>query len=290
LHPKGIIQALRERGWAEVLGCSLTFALLTVVIIFLCTHVLAPRLFAHYEHFPALASIPHRTTNAKQSDADPVNVAIVGSVTEIMHAFRNANWAIADSVTRATSIAIAKSVLLNTSDSTAPVSPQFLFGRRQDVAFEQEVGQSARRRHHVRFWRAPGLTFGGRAVWIGAATFDLRAGLSHRGLHPTHHIAPDVDEERDAVEAALARDGNVAATFRVTGLGIRVNAHNADGDRFDTDGELRVIVLSPDGAKHPPPADPGVPPLVALKDRWWAWTHNHRVLGVYTAPNAAETR
>ena len=274
-----MLQIPRGRSWAEVVGVSIACALLLVVVTFLCTHVLAPRLFDHYEHFPALARIPHRTTDAKQSDADPVNVAVVGSDTEILNAFQNAGWAIADAVTRASSIAIAKSVLLNQPDSTAPVSPQFLFGRRQDVAFEQEVGQSARRRHHVRFWRAPGITFGGRTVWIGAATFDLRAGLSHRGLHPTHHIAPDVDEEREAVEAALARYGNVESTFRVTGLGIRVNAQNADGDRFDTDGELRVIVLSSDGAKHPPPADPGVPPLVALKDRLWAWSHHQRVLG-----------
>lgn len=280
MPPKGILHTPRERSWAEVLGVSFAVALLMVGCTFLCTHVLAPRLLAHSEHFSALARIPHRTTDAKHFDADPVNVALVGSETEVMNAFQDAHWAIADSVTRATSIAIAKSVLLNTPDSTAPVSPQFLFGKRQDVAFEQQVGHSARRRHHVRFWRAPEITFGGRMVWVGAATFDLRAGLSHRGLHPTHHIAPDVDEERDAIEAALAKDGNVDSTFRVTGLGIRVNAHNADGDRFDTDGELRVIVLSPDGAKHPPPADLGVPPLVALKDRVWAWTHHHRFLEI----------
>ena len=62
-------------------------------------------------------------------------------------------------------------------------------------------------------------------------------------------------------------------TFRVTGIGVRVNAQNAEGDRFDADGELRVVVIPPANIPHDVPADPGVPPLVALKDRLWAWTH-----------------
>jgi hypothetical protein len=211
--------------------------------------------------------------NAKGAPADPINVAFVGTVTEITRALQQVRWARADAITRASDIAIAKSVLLNRADSTAPVSPLFLFGRAQDVAFEQQVGPSARRRHHVRLWQVAGLAFDGRPVWIGDATFDLSAGISHRGLHPTHHIAPDVDEERDALERALAEGGQLTATFRVTGLGVRLDDHNAEGDRFDTDGELRVMVLSPGNVPRARPPDPGVPPLVALKDELWGWGH-----------------
>ena len=127
----------------------------------------------------------------------------------------------------------------------------------------------------MRLWLDSGVVYAGRPVWIGGATFDLRAGISHRGFHPTHHIAPDIDEERDAIEFALAKAGQVSATFRVTGLGIRVDDHNAEGDRFDTDGELRVVVLSPGNAAIAAPSDPGVPPIVALKDRFWDWGHRH---------------
>jgi hypothetical protein len=82
-----------------------------------------------------------------------------------------------------------------------------------------------------------------------------------------------VDVERDTVETMLARAQQVTATFRVTGIGMRGNAHNADGERYDTDGELRVVVLSPNNVRHPAPEDPGVAPVVALKDRIWRWTH-----------------
>lgn len=262
-----------ERRWSEVLFLSVCLAVLLVATVTFLTHVVAPRLLTHYEQFPALAGVPKRTSNAKGAAADPVNIAFVGTLAEITTALQQVHWARADAITRASDIAIAKSVIMNRPDSTAPVSPLFLFGRAQDVAFEQQVGSSARRRHHLRLWLLSGVSFDGRPVWIGDATFDLKAGLSHRGMHPTHHIAPDIDEERDTLESMLAQGGQLAATFRVTGMGVRLDDHNAEGDRFDTDGELRVMVLSPGNVSRPGPRDPGVPPLVAAKDKLWSWGH-----------------
>lgn len=264
----------RQRTWLEVLRSALIVAALLVIATRTLTHVVLPRLLTHYASFPALADAPKRTTTPSGTAADPVNVALVGTAGEIQSAMHAAGWAPADSLSRASGIAIAKSVLLNRPDSTAPVSTLFLLGHRQDAAFEQEVGRSARQRHHVRLWLDPAITYQGRPVWLGSATYDARAGLSHRTFRPTHHIAPDVDEERDALDAALARAQQVAQAFRVTGVGVRVWAHNGEGDRFDTDGEMRVIVLSPGNALHAAPADPGVPPLVALKDRLWQWGHH----------------
>ena len=262
-----------ERNWLELLGTSAVVAILLVIATRTLTHVVLPRLVTHYAGFPALADAPKRTTSPSGAKADPVNIVLVGSANEVRSAMRAAGWVLADSLSRASDIAIAKSVLLNRPDSTAPVSTQFLLGHRQDAAFEQEVGRSARQRHHVRLWLDPAISYQGRPVWLASATYDASAGMSHRALRPTHHIAPDVDEERDALAAALGHAQQLSETFRVTGMGARVWAHNADGDRFDTDGELRVIVLSPGNTPHAPPADPGVPPIVALKDRLWQWGH-----------------
>ncbi len=265
---------LSDRRPLEGLLILTVIALIIVGVVTFLTHVVAPRLLSHYEHFPALAGVPKRTLDAKGHLGDPVNVAIVASDSELTTAMRLAHWTRADSLSLRSDFGIAKSVLLDRPDSTAPVSSLFLFGRKQDVAFEQQVGRSARRRHHVRLWRVPGISYDGRPVWIGAATFDERAGISKRGMHPTHHIAPDVDEERDALERALANARQAKATFRVTGMGVRVDDHNAEGDRFDTDGELRAVVIPPANAPSAPPADPGVPPLVALKDKLWALGHH----------------
>ena len=264
---------VRERTWLEVLGGALAIALLLVLAVKTLTHVIAPRILTHYGPFPALAGAPKRTTSADGRLADPVNIALVGREAEVRAAMHGAGWVPADSLSRAADVAIAKSVLFNRPDSSAPVSTQLLLGRRQDLAYELEVGRSARRRHHVRFWLDSAITFEGRPAWLGSATFDARAGLSHRTFRPTHYIAPDVDQERDALASALAGARQASQTFRVTGLGVRVWDRNADRDRFDTDGELRVVVLSPGNAPHAPPVDPGVPPLVAMKDRLWQWAH-----------------
>ncbi len=238
------------------------------------THDVAPRLFTHYDAVRVLEHAPTRTRNAHGAAGDPINVALVGSEAEVREAMRRAGWVVADPITRASSIAIARSVLLHRPDPTAPVSPLYVYGRAQDVAFEREVGRSASRRHHVRLWQAPGLVIAGRPVWLGDAAYDLRAGISHRGLHPTHHIAPDIDDERDTLVADLARAGQVAARAHVTGVGVRVDAHNAEGDRYDTDGELTVVTLPPNNVPVArAPALAPDPPLVALKERWWARFH-----------------
>ena len=88
------------------------------------------------------------------------------------------------------------------------MSPLYVFGRKQDLAFEQDVGGSADQRHHVRWWRAEPLDAAGRPLWIGDATFDRDAGISHLTGQITHHIAPDIDAERDGSWPTSPRPGN----------------------------------------------------------------------------------
>jgi hypothetical protein len=85
---------------------------------------------------------------------DPINVGLVGSEKELVHAFAVAGWDTADGVTLKTAIEIGESVLFDHPYPDAPVSRLLFEGRAQDLAFEKPVGDSADRRHHVRFWRA----------------------------------------------------------------------------------------------------------------------------------------
>lgn len=251
---------------------ALTLVALTLAIYF-ATHTLAPRYLTHYEHAPELAALPKRTTDGDGRAADPINIAIVGSRAELLTAMRLAGWLVADPLTRKSKIAIARSVLLNRPDSTAPVSPLYLLGREEDIAFEREVGRSARTRHHARFWLTTAL-HENRQLWIGDASFDARAGISHRTLRPTHHIAPNIDEERDTLLVDLTRAGQVAERFEATGMGPRLYAHNAEGDRYDTDGEMAVVLLSLRNQRVTAPRVLAPPAVVAVTDRLWRWlTH-----------------
>ena len=249
---------------------TLALALIAFAV-YLATHVVAPRFLTHFEHSPELASLPKRTIDGDGRAADPINVAVVGSRAELLTAMRLSGWLVADSLTRKTKVAIARSVLLNRPDSTAPVSPLYLLGREEDIAFEREVGSSARTRHHARFWLAESSVHDGRPVWVGDASFDARAGISHRTLRPTHHIAPDIDEERETLLADLARVGQLAERFEATGMGPRIYAHNAEGDRFDTDGEMDVAVVPLQNARVAAPRVLPPPTAIAVTDRVWRW-------------------
>jgi hypothetical protein len=184
-----------------------------------------------------------------------------------MHA---AGWVPADPITLRTSLAIIGSVLLERPYRHAPVSPLFHQGRREDLAFEKEVGPSANRRHHVRFWRTLDSGTEGRPVWLGSVTFDRGVGLSRYTGQVTHHIAPDLDAERDALIRDLAQAGMIITRYQVSGVGPTLNGRNGEGDRYYTDGEIWMGVLVAVGEKRTqPPAELASPALITAKNGLW---------------------
>ena len=136
---------------------------------------------------------------------------------------------------------VADSVL-SRPDDDAPVSDLYLFGRKQDLAFERPIGDNPRKRHHVRFWRWDKLE-DGRPVWFGSATLDERVGLSYTTGQVTHHIGPDVDAERALVASTLSAAGYVLEEEWVNGFHKQLEGRNGGGDRWQTDGRLEVVVL-----------------------------------------------
>ena len=258
---------LRAHGARRMGRALLVLAALYLVLAYL----VLPALWRHHEHNPRLATVPMVTRNADGIPCDPLNVALVGTRDEIVAALAAAGWRQAAPIDVRSGVGIAESVLLDRPDPTAPVSSLYLWGRRQDLAFEQEVGASARERHHVRFWAAGDLGDGGRALWVGAATFDRGVGFSHRTGQITHHIAPDLDAERDDLMADLAAAGRLTILYQVTGIGPTLVGWNGGGDRYFTDGEMTVGVLSVAKAGAVSPERLPNPPAVALKNRAWSW-------------------
>lgn len=241
----------------------------SVAAYLVLAYAVLPALWRHYEHAPVLATVPKATITGDGIPGDALNVALVGTEDELLAAFASAGWRRPAPIDVGSSLGIAESVLLGRPDPTAPVSNLYLFGRRQDFAFELEVGASARQRNHVRFWRS-GERVAERPLWLGAATFDRGVGVSHRTGQITHHIAPDIDAERDRVIDALRRAGHLRTMFQVTGVGPTLTGRNGGGDWYYTDGEMDVGVLTPAGAA--PVATPETlpsPAAVELKGRVW---------------------
>lgn len=187
--------------------------------------------------FPASPETLPSVTQTKDGRAgDPVNLRLIGSRQELIAAFRAAGWAVADPINVRSSVRIGASVVLDRPYPSAPVSALYLFGRRQDIAFERSVGGSARTRHHVRFWQN-GCTPDGTAIWVGAGTFDVKVGRSPATGKLTHRIAPDVDTERDTILADLERAGRLTDR-RITQVREPFSGRNGEGDCYYTDGGI----------------------------------------------------
>jgi hypothetical protein len=243
-----------------------------VLVAWLVVAYLAlPSFWRHYERLPAMATLPSRTRTPAGLDGDPLNVALLGSAEQIVRATAAAGWSPADAITLRSSLAIAASVVLHRPDPDAPVSTLLLFGRPQDLAFERDVGGSARQRHHVRFWRTDLRGDGDAPVWVGAASFDRGVGLSHETGQITHHIAPDLDAERDALLGDLEAAGWVVRRYSVTGVGPTIDGRNGGGDRYYTDGEMAVGVLAAAAAAGRRAERLAPPVPIVIKQQFWAW-------------------
>jgi LssY C-terminus len=143
-----------------------------LAVVGLTAYAILPLAWNHYEHNPKLATSPKVTHTKDGIPGDPLNIGLVGTQPEIIHALLLAGWYPADPVTLTTSIGIARSVLLKHPYPTAPVSNLYVFGRKQDLAFERPVGSSASQRHHIRLWQSADVSASSQPLWLGSATFD----------------------------------------------------------------------------------------------------------------------
>jgi len=248
---------------------------LAVLAVFLVAYgilayILLPLMWTHYEHQKGLAGLPMVTRTAQDIPGDPINVGLVGNKDDVLCAMHAAGWYPADPITFKSSAEIIGSVILRRPYRDAPVSPLFYEGRREDLAFEKPVGDSADRRNHVRLWEVIKEGQEGRPVWLGSATFDRDVGLSRYTGQVTHHIGPDIDAERDLLTDDLKRAKVVQAIYEVTGVGPTLVGRNGEGDRYYTDGEIKISrLVAGCNAKAETTVELANPPIVDLKNETW---------------------
>jgi hypothetical protein len=147
---------------------------------------------------------------------------------------------------------MVRTFVLNEPYPAAPFSTLYLFGRGQDFGFQLPIGDSPRRRHHVRFWGKslaeieagagtadfwlntdrPDLS--ASVLWVGAGTRDTGFSLTRLTFQITHATDSDTNAERDYIVAALGKAGVIGeATLYRTGDELvtdHVNHYVTDGD------------------------------------------------------------
>jgi LssY C-terminus len=231
---------LPSRRWTRTIRIVLALALVYAVV----TYLVVPFGWKRYAvRHPELEAIPRVAYTGAGIPADPLNVELIGPEDRLKKAMVNAHWYPADPLTFRSCLEIAEASVLKRPYDAAPVSSEYLFGRREDLAFEKPVGDNPRERHHVRFWRAPTPDSQGRTVWIGSAIFDKRVGLSRTTGQFTHLTAPDVDTERDYLFQNLQETHGITSVEVVDGFHQVLEGKNGEGVAWKTDGRLFVGLL-----------------------------------------------
>jgi hypothetical protein len=243
--PKAISGALpRRRRWRRELGILVGL----VLVYLLVAYIVLPGVWKRFAtRHPSLMDIPNITHTSTGLPGDPINVSLVGTKAEVVKIMVAAKWHPADALTVHSCLEIAVASVFNRPDPNAPVSNLYLFDRKQDLAFEQPVDDNPRQRHHVRFWLTDRVDHDGRPIWVGAAIYDDRVGISDKTIQVTHHTAPDIDKERDKLFQDLQQTGDLAEVYFEDGFHKTLKGHNGGGDPWFTDGRLEVGVIAATG-------------------------------------------
>jgi len=208
-------------------------------------YLLVPALWKEYgRKHPSLEDLPGITYTGSGIPGDPINVSLIGTQPELIKIMLAAKWYPADPLSLKSCLEIAEATVFKRPYDAAPVSSLYLFGRKEDLAFEQPVGDNPRHRHHVRFWKTDKVDFDGRPIWVGSAVYDQHVGLSKTTGQITHVTAADVDAERDYLFQCLEKTGDLASQYVEEGFHKVREGKNGGGDPWRTDGNLYVGVIA----------------------------------------------
>jgi hypothetical protein len=201
----------------------------------------------------ALSKYPCCTTNSGATrDGDPLNLVVVESRSDPIVPFIARNWHLTRKLDVASMLETARAFIFRDEYLTSPVSPLYVFGRREDVAL-QKARSTINERIHARLWLTP-YTFESRRVWIGQVSRDIGVRLTDQTWNlTTHKIAPDVDFDRGYLLQDLLMSGMVEQYGLVDGVHAApasVPRTNLTGDPYYTDG-LRVVVFLSDQTNIP---------------------------------------
>ena len=132
-----MVDKLQRSGRRSRYRSIASLLLAALALYLLSAYILLPSAWRRYtKRHPALEDAPRITHTANGIAGDPLNIGLVGTEKELQVAMLAAKWFPADPITLRSSLRIAAGTVLRRSYDDAPVSNLFLFGRKQDLAFE----------------------------------------------------------------------------------------------------------------------------------------------------------
>ncbi|MEK7599599.1 MAG: LssY C-terminal domain-containing protein [Patescibacteria group bacterium] len=222
-------------------------------------YVLVPALIRLYRIFMPASHLPVYCVTPDGFASDPLNIGIIATRRELISVMEQAGWHMADPHRGKYLLRHGLSVLLGQQYDNAPVSSLYLFGRKQDLAFEIPVSGGIGSRHHVRFWATTykedkkltvrsvhwqhrkAHVLGDNLLWVGAASLDVGLAPIRHNMQITHMIHPDTNQERELIVSQLKSKGLAGKQHQVK-LGNPYKLSNrALRGYLHTDGMMTVV-------------------------------------------------
>ncbi len=227
----------------------------------LAAYLLVPALIRLYRAVHPARHLPLYCVTPDGFASDPLNIGIIGTRRQLITAMEKGGWYVADPHRFRYLLRLLVGTLFDWTYNNAPVSSLYLFGRKQDIAFEIPIKGGGGSRHHVRFWAT---TYeGGRRInvkkihwhhrkahvqgdnmlWVGAASLDVGFGFIRHNLQLTHSIAPDTNEEREMIVEQLKAQKlvqkvesiNLGKPYRLVNRVLR--------GYFHADGNMTIVTM-----------------------------------------------
>lgn len=112
-----------------------------------------------------LAEAPKRAASKTNHPGDPINLVFIGTAEEVQQAFSHAGWSEPKKKNEKSIWKTAQAVINDDGYNAAPVSDLYVFGRKEDFAFEKTLN-TFNKRHHLRLWQSPQTAPDGRPIWL----------------------------------------------------------------------------------------------------------------------------
>lgn len=196
----------------------------------------------------AIELLPCCTTNEKGTgEGDPLNLVMIGDAQDVFPAIIRRGWHGTEVLGSKAILRTMESFLSGARYRYSPISPLYVYGRRQDVAGQKSRG-TIHQRNHMRIWMAP-IRFRGMQVWVGQISRDI--GVKFTTKSPTistHVIDPDVDEARRYFVEDMAYSQAMARLGYASGVGVVSRDQprfNLVGDPWFSDGRRAVMFFEP---------------------------------------------
>ncbi len=181
------------------------------------------------------------------NDNLPLNVILIGNRNVIHDTLARAGWDAPGAFKFSTALKTAEAFFSGNLPLSVPATPQYLFGRKQDISL-QKGRDRLHNRNRLNLWLTPWI-FKGKSVWIGNISRDIGTKRKSKSLNFANKIDPDIDNAYYYLFMDVMMVQGLAKFGVVKGIGKSTPENpgkTLSGNPYWTDGKRAVLLFSDD--------------------------------------------